>query len=162
MFYFFLVCNIFRQLNGFSFGACPAIHVSYPFLSISWGFFQNLVHCALSSLVLPFMGKKDIPIACDNQCICQGLLITESCFVSLVPNLFLWTETVRAFLPLLAWSDLKELQQNLSRLRSLQVCLDQCNTILCQSKIWTFAETVCFVISGLKGLRWLMVLLCEH
>ena len=35
------------------------------------------MHCALSSLVLPFLGQEDIPRASDNRCVCQGLLAAE-------------------------------------------------------------------------------------
>lgn len=119
------------------------------------------MHCALSSLVLPFMGKEGIPIACNNWCICQGLLIAESCLLAWYPSSF-YEQRVKAFLPLPAWPDLKALQQNLNRHRSVQVCLDQYNRILRESEIWTFAETICFVIWGLKGLWWLIMLLFEH
>lgn len=44
-------------------------------------FFQNLVHCALFSIVLPFMGKEDMPGACNNQCIHTGFPAAESCLL---------------------------------------------------------------------------------
>lgn len=63
-------------------------------------------------------------------------------FVSLISKLFLWTERAKVFLPLPAWPDLKASRQNLNRHTSVQVCLDQRNTILCQSEIWTLAGTI--------------------
>lgn len=102
-----------------------------------------------------FMEEEDIPIAYNNQYLPRASYCRKL-FVSLMFTLFLWTERAKAFLPLPGWPDLKALQQNLSTHRSVQVCLDLCDPVLCESK------TTCFIVRVLKGLRWLMALLWEH
>lgn len=139
MFYFFLVCNIFRQLNGFPFGACPAINFLHPFFRSCEAFLK--IWCVVFCLPLSFRswGRRTFPLPAIIS-ICQGIPTAGR-----VPAPV--SRESKSFSASTRMTRCEGTAAEPQQCRSVRVCLDPCDTVPCQS------ETTRFIIQLPKGLR---------